>query len=85
VTIRVRKKNLIRINADKEEQGFPHVRAVEKILEGATSPTCFFTVRRRSQEGPLPEDVSSLKGHIRPRPKPFSSHWPAWRIGCAGF
>jgi hypothetical protein len=82
VTIRVRKKNLIRINADKEEQGFPHVRAVEKILEGATSPTCFFTVRRRSQEGPLPENVSWLKAT---RPQTFLARTDGVAYRLAGF
>jgi hypothetical protein len=43
------------------------MRAVRKIFIGVASSICFFTVRRRSQEGPFPENVYLAK-------RRYSSH-----------
>jgi hypothetical protein len=67
VKIRERVNELICINAAGEEQRFLSMRAVRKIFIGVASSICFFTVRRRSQEGPFPENVYLAK-------RRYSSH-----------
>lgn len=80
--MRERVNELICINAAGEEQRFLSIRAVRKIFIGVASSICFFTVRRRSQEGPLPENVSWLKAT---RPQTFLARTDGVAYRLAGF